>query len=330
MSYTSESELPGSVTLVQAQDLISLLDYKKSNDDIRVPNRVASYYWYEAADYKSYTGVGLDLYRDGDGKITVTTRSRASRSYWDLLHQNKTLKMFRDLFGGNFTTDAGRNRYWRPNEPPPTPLSSGCFTARWGFHNGLGRASIYLMNRKLEGQVAQDKPSGLEFMDELNPRLLSNNFLLPYIFAVWEEYFRATFSACLKYSAQREAALKRARLSHRDLEKVAIGSQPIERAVAESFSFQRPSAIHENFRMLDQKLDIGTAFRKPYRRRTINLFASIEALVENRNEFVHTGRMNTKFFDKQLKAALSDMEVAVNRAYEALAAHYRFVPNHNY
>ncbi len=75
------------------------------------------------------------------------------------------------------------------------------------------RARIYLMSRKLEGPIAQEKSSGLEFMDELNPRILSNNFLLPYVVALWEDYFRSTFAAALKYSRQRESALKRARLA---------------------------------------------------------------------------------------------------------------------
>jgi hypothetical protein len=167
-------------------------------------------------------------------------------------------------------------------------------------------------------------------MDAFNPRLLSNNLLLPYVIAIWEEYFRSTFAATLKYSKQREAALKRARLSHRHLEQVALGSRSIERAVAESFSFQRPSAIANNFRLLDQKLDLGTTMRRPYRHRKTSLFDSIEKLVKDRNEFVHAGQMNMDFFDPQLKSALSDMAVAVNRAYECVAAHYHFVPNHDY
>jgi hypothetical protein len=186
------------------------------------------------------------------------------------------------------------------------------------------------MNRKLEGAIAREKSSGFEFMDELNPRILSNNFLLPYIVAVWEDYFRSTFAAALKYSKQRDNALKRARLSHSNLEEVALGTHSIERAIAEGFSFQRPTSIAENFRLLDPKLDIGATLRKPYRRRKKSLFDSIEKLVEDRHKFVHTGGMNVKFFDPQLETALSDIEVAVNRAYEFVALHYGFVPSHDY
>ncbi len=330
MSYTSESVLPSPVTLVQVQDLVALLGYIKLKDKPKIPDLAAGYIWYDEIDYRSYVGVELAIYRDKNGSITVTTRSRVGRSYWDLIQQNKTLKMFRDLLGAHFTTDAGRNRYWRPDEPAPSPLASGCFLARWRFHNGFGRARVYIMHRKLEGHIAKDASSGFDFMDELNPRLLSNNFLLPYVVAVWEEYFRATFAACLKYSTQRESAFKRARLRHEDLESVASGTQLIERAVAESFSFQRPSTINDNFRMLDPKLDIGGAMRKPYRQRKVNLFDSIEQLVEDRNEFVHTGRMNLRFFDVRLKVAFFDMEVAVNRVYDCIGAHYQFVPNHDY
>lgn len=330
MSYTSESVLPRSAKLAQLEELIVLLGYRRGEDGLKVPARIGSYFWHDKEDFRSYAGVGLDIYRRLHGPIKVTTQSSAGRSYWDLTQQNKTIKLIHNLFGGHFITDAGRNRCWRPNRRPPSPLASGCFIARSRFHSGLGRARIYLMSRKLEGPIAQEKASGLEFMDELNPRILSNNFLLPYVVALWEDYFRSTFAAALKYSKQRESALKRARLSHSNLEQVALGTHSIERAIAESFSFQRPTSIAENFRLLDPKLDIGAVLRKPYRRRKKSLFDSIEQLVEDRHVFVHTGRMNIKFFDPQLQTTLSDIEVAVNRAYECVAAYYGFVPSHDY
>lgn len=330
MSYESESVLPSSTRLAQVQDIVALLGYKKGNDYLNVPNRVANYFWYEEADYQSWAGVELDIYRDPGGVIMVTTRSRSCRSYWDLIQQNKTLKLIRDLLGGYFTTDAGRNHYWHPDEPPPSPLSSGCFLARWRFHNGLGRAHVYLMNRQFEGSIARATPSGLGYLDELNPRLLSNNFLLPYVVAIWEDYFRSTFTAALKYSNQRESALKKARLSHVHLEQVALGTQTIERAIAESFSFQRPSLIADNFRLIDPKLDVGGAMRKPYKRRKISLYDSIEALIDERNAFVHEGLMNMTLYDRQLKKTLDDIVAAVDRAYECIADHYMFAPIHDY
>ncbi len=330
MSYSSESILRKSATVDQVREIIHLLGYRRGSDGLKVPNRVASFFWYDEEDYKSWSGVELDIYKSLKGPVKITTRSTISRSYWDLVHQNRTLKLLRDLFGGSFHSDAGRNRYWRPEGSPPLPISSGCFLARWRFHNSLGRAESYLMVRTLQGSIAGDKPSGLVYIDQLNPRLLSNNLLVPYMIGVWEEFFRATFTACLRYSKQREAALKRTRLTHSDLEKITIGSVGIERSIAETFSFQRPSSISETFKLIDPKLDLASSLRKPYRGRKINLYDSIEKLVEGRNQLVHSGHLNLKLFDKELKTVLGDLTEAVNRAYNSIAKHYSFVPNHGY
>lgn len=329
MSYTSHSELRQSTSLVQVQEIVGLLGYRKFHDTLRIPNQAGSYFWLDEKDYRSWSGVELQVYRNRS-KITIDTRSTISRSYWDLRHQNKTIRMLRDLFGGHFTTDAGRNRYWHPDEPPPSPLSSGCFLARWRFHNALGKARVYLMSRQLEGDIAREKPSGLQFLDEMNPRLLSNNLLVPYVIAIWEEYFRATFTATLKYSSNRSGVLKKAKLSHAQLEEIAINRQPVERTIAECFSFQRPSTIAENFRLLDLKLDIGAAMRKPYRKRKISLYESIEELVEGRNTFVHTGETDLSLYDKRLTATLVDIVEAVNRTYAAIGKQYGFTPIRNY
>lgn len=330
MSYTSTSVLQSLTTVSQVKEIINLLGYKQSKDGLKVPNRITGYFWYDETDYRSWSGVELDIYKTPKGPIKVITRSTVSRSYWDLTHQNKTLKLLRDIFGGHFETDAGRNRYWRPHEPPPSPISSGCYLARWRFHNNFGRARIYLMSRNLEGHIARESTTGFGLIDQMNPRLLSNNLLVPYMIAVWEEFFRATFAACLRYSKQREAALKRAKLSHADLEKLAIGSVQVERSVAEFFSFQRPSAIAETFKLLDQKLDLAAPLRKPYRRRHVTLFDSIEALIKQRNTLVHEGDINLELFDKQLETTMTDLTEAINRAYNYIAKHYGFVPNHDY
>lgn len=330
MSYTSKNILPKMIQLAQVQEILVLLGYKKYERDPDLKDHVARYHWFDEDDYRSYVGVELDIYRTSADRITIATRTAMSRSYWDLTQQNKTIKLLRALFGGSFTTDSGRNRCMRPSGRPPSPLSSGCFLSRWRFNNDLIRARAYLSGREFKGRPPKDGPTGIEFFDQINPRLLSNNLLLPYVVAIWEEYFRSTFVAALKYTDDRDAVLKRTRLSHGHLEQLALGFQPVARVVAEGFNFQRPTAIAENFRLLNRKLDLAAAMRKPYRRRKTSLFDSIEKLIEDRNEFVHSGRMNLKFFDIQLQSALSDMEVAVDRSYKCVASHYNFFPHHDY
>jgi hypothetical protein len=167
-------------------------------------------------------------------------------------------------------------------------------------------------------------------MDQINPRLLSNNLLIPYVIAIWEEYFRYTFAATLKYAVKRESVLKRARLSHTQLEQIAGEKRPVEQALSECFSFQRPTLINENFKMLDGKLDLAAALRKPYRRRKVTLFDSIEVLVEKRNAFVHAGEMNLSLYDKALNSTLADIVEAVDRAYSTIGSHFGFTPIQDY
>jgi len=119
MSYTSTSVLRASVAVAQVQEIVDLLGYKRARDGLKIPNRFGGYFWYDETDYRSWSGVEQDIYKTPKGPVKVTTRSTVARSYWDLTHQSKTLKLLRDLFGGHFQTDAGRNRYWRPDEPPP-------------------------------------------------------------------------------------------------------------------------------------------------------------------------------------------------------------------
>lgn len=167
-------------------------------------------------------------------------------------------------------------------------------------------------------------------MDEINPRLLSNNLLVPFTIAVWEEYFRSTFAAVLKYANRREKVLKEARLNPYQLEQIASNKRPVEQTISEYFSFQRPSVICKNFRLLDSGLDLATPMRKPYKRRRITLFDQIENLVEGRNAFVHAGEMNLLLYDRELEKVLSDIVEAVDRCYQAIGAHFGFVPLTDY
>lgn len=328
VSYESENHLPPNTSITRLKEVVKLLGYNPVSNWLKYTDIVGCYFWVETAEYKSWTGVELTIYRN-NGQTKLHTRTRVSRSYWDLDHQNRTIKTIRDLFGGSFDTDEGKGRYLRPDGPPPLPLSSGCYLARWALHNALMKARFYLSSRKLEGDAARDSPHTLPFLDDMNPRLLSNNLLVPFIIAVWEEYYRATFTAVLRYAVKREVVLKKARLSHDQLEQIAADKQ-IERAIAECFSFQRPSVIGENFKLIDAKLDLASAMRKPYKNRKITLYESIESLVENRNAFVHAGQMDMGLFDKQIRRVLQDIVVAADRSYDTIGSYFNFTPIRDY
>lgn len=328
MSYTSTSVLGNNVKIKTIIEAVELLGYVRLRKELDIPNQVGSYIWISEAEYQSYVGVELQVYNDkSKGQITVDTRSRAGRSYWDLTHQNKTLKALRDFFGGYFETDAGRNRYWRPEGKPPKPVASGCYLARWRLHNALIKPKMYLQQRGLTQPNAKEEPTGIGFIDEMNPRLFSNNLVLPYMFAVWEGYFRDSFIAVLSNSSCREKVLKKANLNVAQLEEIASSAVSVEQAVAAYFSFQRPSKISENFRLADSSLDLSSVLRKPHKGRGKSLYDEIDELVNDRNEFVHTGNMNTKFTDKRLLRFISDVEAAVERCYQEFGRVLDFKPD---
>jgi len=185
-------------------------------------------------------------------------------------------------------------------------------------------AKIYLQSRELGGELAHSQPSGLWMIDHRNPRLFSNNLLVPYIFAAWEEYFRATFAALMQTPEERETVLKQCRLSSSQLELIISKQQSPARTIADCFSFQRPSSIDKNFRLIDRKIKIEGALRRPYRSRKASLFESLEELVDTRNAIVHEGWTDLTLFDEQISKVIQDFEEAVSRAYTCLAKHYGF------
>lgn len=329
MSYESTNTLPKGSKLSLVRETISLLGYKTIATNTEIAGQVGSYFWFKEEDFKSWTGIELQVYQKGNA-ITVDSRSRVSRSYWDLLHQNKTISLLKGIFGGSFETDAGKNRYWHPEGIPPTAMCSGAYLARWRFKNSLQRTKIYLSARNLSGEVAREKSSGFQFFDEFNPRLLSNNMLLPFAIGVWEDYFRSTFAAVLMALPERKSVFKKVRISDLQLERIASKALSVEDAISECLSFQRPSVIAENFKLLDSKLDLAAVLRKPYRRRKLSLFEGIESMVLVRNSLVHTGELDLNLFDSKLNSQLSDIVVAVDRVYDALGKHYSFKPIRDY
>ncbi len=318
MSYESRSVFPQGTPVSRVRELIDLLGYRKHKKEKNW------YFWYDAKDFRSHTSVELYLHWQDNGQLVVSTRTNSSRSYWDMVQQNKTIRLFRDLLGAPFETDAGKNRCWKP-ENQMTPIQSGCYLAMWRFNNAMITPRIYLESRTLKGQIASPNPTGFRPLDEMNPRLFSNNLLLPYLVAVWEEFFKSTFSVLLSYSPDRASALKRAKMSSDKLEHVAAGKQSVEVTLAQSFSFQRPSIVAKNFQLINPKFDLAGALRKPYRRRKRSLFDTVEHYVDIRNEFVHTGNMELTLTDSKITTAIKDFRAAVDRSYLAIGKHFGFV-----
>lgn len=303
-------------------EFIELLNYRRIlQPQLRVEGEIAEYYYFEEKDYKSWSGVGLSVFQKKSEGLYIYTRTPVSRSYYDLTHQNYTIKSIKRRFGGTFVTDEGNGRYFHPEGKPPLPQESGCHLAFQRFGSNLIKADLYLTSRHFPNKQ-WEKTGILDFIDAMNPRLLSNNLLLPYLVSVLEDYFKSTFIALLRYSERKETFLKGARLSAEHLAKISSNETSVEEAVAETLPFQRISPICQHFKALDSRLDLAGALLKPYRRRKRKLFEDMDALVLRRHGFIHKGVMDIGFNDADVKKALNDLEASVVRCYRRITEHY--------
>ena len=293
-------------------------------------NQIGSYMWLGNDDEISYVGVELSIYKYDD-YTSVQTRSRVGKSYWDLRHQNKTISLLRSLFGGSFETDEGKNRYMEFGGDAPSKLSCALYIARWVFHNAMIKPLIYLDTRKLTGDIAREEPTGLPWMDELNPRVLSHNMLIPYIIACWESYLRQSYIAIMKYADSiPEKALKSCRATPAELLEVVRKESDLAYILADSLSFQRPSIAAENFKQLNPRIDLKRWLSTPYHKRKKSLFDSITELVEIRDMIVHQGSMSQDFNEKKIRMIMDDLAVSADRIYDRFGSVFSFEPNKLY
>lgn len=321
MSYESFNSLPKGTSLKHVINLIELLGYTKIHDGFKIEKRVAQYAWVSKAPDVSFVGVELDISYE-ETTLLVHTRTRLGRSYWDLEKQNQTIKYLRDFFGGSFITDEGKGRYLKPDAEEPSRLASELFVARWVFHNSLVLPQLFLSSRKLEGDIAKEEPIGWALIDNINPRFFSNYTIIPYIIGAWEEYLRASFLAFLHQGECPSKIFRNIRIHPDDYVSVIRNQKTLEEVVAEALSFQRPSIIDNNFKMINEKIDVAGCLRKPYRKRKICLYDFMDSLVDERNEFVHRGSMQRYLTDGQTKKIVNDVEIAGDRIYDLFGQVY--------
>lgn len=324
MSYCSENKLPLTTPINRLFEVIELLGYKKIKDPLKIENQIGNYIWLGNNDSITFVELELGVYKELDC-ISVQTRTRVGRSYWDLQWQNKTISLLKSLFGGSFTTDEGSNRYMQFEVSEPSKIACSLYVDRWVFNNAMLKPEIYLQSRQMTGDIAREEHSGLSWLDNLNPRILSDNMIIPYLIGCWESYFRNSYISILKYSNDiPEKALKNCRISSTELLMVIKRETYLEKILADSLSFQRPNIIAENFRQLNSNIDINAWLRKPYHGRKKTLFDSITEIVCIRDSIVHTGNMNLSILDKQIRNIIKDLTAAVDRCYQGFGEVFEF------
>lgn len=322
MSYESESVLGEPARPRDVREFVELLGYKKiATASSKQYGMLEQYQYFEAVDYRSWTGVWLTI-RVKAPSLIVSTRSTAGRSYHDLEQQNRTIAHLRKRFGGYFRTDAGKGRYMRHASAPPEPADSGCYIAFQRFGHNLIQGKNYLDARTFP-RAHDTELDELLLQMGISPRLLSNNMLVPYIVAALEDYFKSTFIALLKYSPRKQSFFKGLRLQGDHLAAISDGHS-VESQVAEILPFQSISSVARHFATIDPKLDIAGPLKKPFRRRKQSLYDLMEMLTLSRHNFIHRTQLDLSLTDERMDNLIYDLEEAITRVYKRIVAYHKW------
>lgn len=321
MSYESENILQDK-NEKQIIEFVELLGYKYSGIwNVDNDGKVRDFYWFEVNDFKSITGVELSIYHKNK-KLVVTTRTNESRSYHDLVHQNKTIRLLKKHFGGVFTTDYGKSRYLKPEGKPLEPAASGCQLAFSSFGTNLIRARQYFDNRKF---TREQETSDIDWLNRFNPRLISNNLLLPFLVSIFEDYWKSTYTVLLKYSENKESILKGNKIYADRLVQISQGEITVEQGFADSISFARISVVCNHFKLLDKRLDFASVLKKPYRKRKKSLFDTLEAMTHIRNTIIHEASNPIILDDNYIKDSMNILHDSIERCYRELTKYKHWV-----
>ncbi|MEG1726153.1 MAG: HEPN domain-containing protein [Anaerovoracaceae bacterium] len=330
MSLTSTNTLPKSTVLDRVIQIVEWLGYNTYDIDQDIPYQVGNYVWSGNKQLESFVGVELQIYQK-DGIITVDTRTRVGRSYWDQKQQNKTIKALKDFFGGSFVTDEGKNILFEEDEDEPSLLESGLYLQRWIYHNDLGKLRVLDMNTQTMGR---SELTGLPWLDEYNAKIILNNLKVPFLVGAWEKYLKSTFVVLLKCSSDREKIFKRllnkTKLLPDYLESFSKNNETVEWLLAEWLSFQRPKAILENYQMLNSNIDINAIFAKTSGNQEESLFEKIDHVIDIRNNIAHAAIIDVTLTDDVINQYTQEFVNAADSIYRCLGAYYNIELSEDY
>lgn len=338
MSLESTNYLSSNCNIDNLKWVIGKLGYEEINNEDR-PNDgcIGRYLWNHPDSELTYVGIELCLSKKEDGNLEVHTRSRMGRSSTELEHQNNTIRTIQNFFGGTFETDNGEGIYLDYNDCSPeiTEIAMALHIQRWKLNNALIPIKIYyqFINGVLDhsapaGYISSTAVGKLPFTDFLRPSVISANVLLPYIIGAWENYVKNSYLSILKYTDTGNKIIKPDKLTGDDLESIRKGESSIEECIVNKNSFQRPGRIIENFKKLDNDLNISHAFNKPYENQ--NLGKLIEEAVILRNKIVHEGFIDTELTHENVMSLLNNIEEVADRLYEEFAKNYDFKTNYDF
>lgn len=202
---------------------------------------------------------------------------------------------------------------------------AGCLYAYLSFENSMAKIGVYLANRNIRmPEPTRSQIRQFPFLAEVNPVIISNNILLPYLVAAIEDYFKNTFIALLRYSPKKLSILKNAKILPEDLDSIASNELTVFDAIVRTMSFQNVNKLCASFKQLDDRLDIYGILQKPYRRRKETFFKSLERIFSSRHSLIHQNQMVIDYLTADVERDVRYVREAIRRIYDGIQRHHRW------
>ncbi|OFX69670.1 MAG: hypothetical protein A2X12_01135 [Bacteroidetes bacterium GWE2_29_8] len=316
MGYESSNILSEEANIKDVIEFLKILNYEYigvfKEKEI---GYIKHFYWNEKKDYKSWYGIELSIFISKH-RIHVNTRTIINTSYFDIEYINKTIKLLKKNFGGEFITSYGKGRYLKPEIKKLEPSEAGCYLACSDFGSNLMRALLYF-EKRIKNNNKTEK-TNIWFMDKYNPNFLSNNFLITFLISISENYWKSTYVALLKYSSNKELILKENRINAERLVLISNGQISVEDAFAESISFARISSVCTNFQKLDKNIDFAKILNKPYKSKNVNVFDYLGEMTKIRNKIIHKPSNIFIVEDFEIKEFINIIQYSIVECYKEL------------
>jgi len=285
------------------------------------PKGSLNYYWFDDTDYRSFVGVEANIYPPtkenqleelGYCDWALHTRTREFASPVDKEEQNAVIRLARKMVGGSFYNDRhGKNRYTPTEKDRRDAPARGIYLTYELVTQDI-TAVRFALPEPTEGM---EKLVGtkLEALSTADPVRVLYNALVPFAVAALEHFFSQCFKILLRYD---KAARKRIEKQTRKVElsdvlAIEVGAKTIEDVIADWYSFQNISSIHNAFsdwfgidfwKLLRQRKKVG--------RRISLLESRLNQLIEFRHGVVHRLSIDVEMRKQQIQEVL-DLALAV-------------------
>lgn len=296
------------------QEHFLMLNYLKYGDSFYLGN--TNEYLYEA-------GVSARVEENNDlvYKLRIHLRSQIWANSYDIEAMNKTLRYFRKWFNAYFISDAGKNKYFKKELEKISSLENGCYLAVSNLQNEFANLKMCI-----ERFPVNDESSRILLnYGTPTPSIINANVYLSLLCSIIENYYKETYLVLLKYSKNKESILKTgSKLSAYDLSEISKGVLTVEQAFTNTLSFQNIYKICHNFNVLDKKLDISSALKKPYKKYKENLFDAAHRILEHRHRMIHRLDYDISYNSELIKKDIERVEEIIFRSYKYICQVYNW------